>query len=49
VCTMNEGVFIHTVSTNVLQIQRCSAFLIWNACKNNYQMLIHILCGIQVF
>jgi len=23
VCTMNEGVFIHTASTNVLQIQRC--------------------------
>jgi len=25
VCTMNEGVFIHTVSTSVLQTQGCSA------------------------
>ena len=36
-CVTNTGMFC------------IASLLLGNACKNNYQMLIHILCGIQVF
>jgi len=38
----------HKCVTNTVMFCIAS-FLIGNACKNNYQMLTHILCGVQVF